>query len=143
MLLARRNSGYNLWDELFNDPFFRGTFNNEKTTFMQTDIIEKDDQYLLNIELPGYQKEDIHVELKEGYLTISGEKNTSREDNGENGNYIRRERFSGSCKRSFYVGSQVQQEDVNANFKDGILCLSVPKEIPKRLEDTAKYIPIE
>ncbi|MDR2045311.1 MAG: Hsp20/alpha crystallin family protein [Clostridium sp.] len=144
MMLTRRNhNNYNLWDEFFNDPFFRNPFSNEKSSFMQTDILEKEDQYQLNIELPGFRKEDIHAELKDGYLTILAERNENKEDKDEKGNYIRRERFSGSCKRSFYVGEQIRQEDIGANFKDGILALSVPKAQPKSIEEKAKYIPIE
>lgn len=143
MMLSKRNNGYNLWDELFTDPFFRNPFSSEKSSFMQTDIMEKDDRYLLNIELPGYQKEDIHAELKDGYLTISAQRNEDHDEKDEKGNYIRRERFSGSCQRSFYVGEQVRQEDINASFKDGVLCLSVPKEQPKAIEEKQHFIPIE
>lgn len=143
MMLARRNNGYNLWDELFNDPFFRNPLNSEKSSFMQTDIIEKDNHYLLNIELPGFRKEDIHAELADGYLTISATRDENHDETDEKGNFIRRERFSGSCRRSFYVGEQVRQEDISANFKDGVLALSVPKEQPKAVEEKKSFIPIE
>jgi len=142
MMLTRRNN-YNLWDELFNDPFFRSPFSSEKSSFMQTDIVENDNQYLLYIELPGFKKEDIHAELKNGYLTISATKNESKDEKDEQGNYIRRERFSGSCQRSYYIGEQVRQEDIGAKFKDGILEMSVPKEQPKAIEENKQNIPIE
>lgn len=143
MMLARRNNGYNLWDELFTDPFFRNPFNSEKSSFMQTDIVEKDNHYQLNIELPGFNKENIHAKLKDGYLTISAERNEDHDEKDEKGNFIRRERFSGSCQRSFYVGEQIRQEDITASFQDGILSLSVPKEQPKAIEEASRYIPIE
>jgi len=142
MMLTRRNN-YNLWDELFNDPFLRSPFSSEKSSFMQTDIVENDNQYLLYIELPGFKKEDIHAELKNGYLTISATKNESKDEKDEQGNYIRRERFSGSCQRSYYIGEQVRQEDIGAKFKDGILEMSVPKEQPKAIEENKQNIPIE
>lgn len=143
MMLARRNNNYNPWDELFSAPFFQNPFNSEKSSFMQTDIVEKDNKYLLHIELPGYQKEDIQAQLKDGYLTISAQRNEDHDEKDEKGNYIRRERFTGSCQRSYYVGEQVRQEDIRANFKDGVLSLSVPKEQPKAIEENHQYIPIE
>ena len=143
MMLARRNNGYNLWDDFFNDPFFRNPFDSGKSSFMQTDIEDKDSCYLMSIELPGFQKEDIHVELKDGYLTISAQKNEDHDEKDEKGNFIRRERYTGSCQRSFYVGEQVRQEDINASFKDGVLSLNVPKEQPKAIEETSRFIPIE
>lgn len=143
MMLSRRNNGYNLWDDFFNDPFFRNPIGNEKTSFMKTDIEDKNNHYLLSVELPGFQKEDIQVELKDGYLTISAQKNENHDEQDDKGNYIRRERYTGSCRRSFYVGDQVRQEDINAGFKDGVLNLSVPKEQPRTIEETKRFIPIE
>lgn len=142
MMLARRNNNYNLWDELFTDPFFRNPFSTEKNSFMQTDIVEKDNEYQLNIELPGYQKENIQAELKDGYLTISAERKEDHDEKDDKGNFIRRERFSGSCQRSFYVGAQVRQEDISASFQDGVLSLTVPKAQPKAIDEANKYIPI-
>jgi HSP20 family molecular chaperone IbpA len=143
MLLARKNNNYNLWEDFFNDPFFGNPLSTEKSSFMHTDIIDDEDHYTLHIELPGFQKEDIQAELKEGYLTISAQKNDKQDEKDKKGNYIRRERFTGSCRRSFYVGDAVSQEDISASFKDGILCLTVPKEVPKAVEEKAKYIAIE
>lgn len=142
MMLARRNNNYSLWDELFNDSFFANPFHAGKSSFMQTDVEEKDNHYLMSIELPGFQKDDIHAQLKDGYLTITAEKKENHEEKNEEGRYIRRERYSGSCSRSFYVGESVKQEDIQAGFQDGVLTLSVPKEQHQVLEDTVKYIPI-
>lgn len=80
--------------------------------------------------------------MKDGYLTVSASRNEDYEDSDEKGNYIRRERFAGSGQRSFYVGDNVRQEDISAEFKDGILRLGVPKEQPKAIEENKKYIPI-
>jgi HSP20 family molecular chaperone IbpA len=143
MLLAKRNNNYNVWDDFFNDPFFSNPLSSEMSTFMHTDILEEDNQYALHIELPGFQKEDINAELKDGYLTISAQRNDKKDEKDKKGNYLRRERFTGSCRRSFYVGDQVRQEDIHANFKDGVLRLTVPKETPKTIEEKAKYIAIE
>ena len=113
------------------------------TSVMRTDIRESDAGYELDIDLPGYKKEDVKAELKDGYLTISAE--TKQEDNkqDENGKYIRRERYYGTCSRSFYVGEEVTQEDIRARFEDGILKLSVPKKEALPKVEEKKYIPIE
>ena len=104
---------------------------------------EKDNGYLVDIELPGYAKEDIKAELKDGYLTITASRNDNKEEKDEKGRYIRRERYTGTCKRSFYVGENVKQEDIKAGFQDGILRLAVPKDIPKPVEEKPKFISIE
>lgn len=139
MLISRRN---NLFDEFFNDPFFNDSYQNQsRTTLMRTDIEDDGTNYIIDVELPGYKKENVRAELKDGYLTIYAEAAGSAED-GENRSFIRRERYSGSCKRSFYVGSQLRQEDIKAAFENGILRLTVPKEVPKQVEEN-HYITIE
>ena len=110
---------------------------------MQTDIAENDDSFLLIMNLPGFKKEDVKAELKDGYLTINASTNTSKEEKGENGKYIRKERFSGSCSRSFYVGEAVTQEDIKAKIEDGTLKITVPKKELKPEVEEAKYIAIE
>ena len=140
MLLANRN--YNLFDEMFKDPFFTRPFENSSTQIMKTDIHDKDGNYMIEMELPGYAKEDIRADLKDGYLTITASKNETKEEKDAKGNCIRKERYTGTCNRSFYVGEQVTQDDIHAAFKDGILSLQVPKDIPK-VEDSPKLITIE
>ena len=140
MLLANRN--YNLFDEMFKDPFFTRPFENSSTQIMKTDIHDKDGNYMIEMELPGYEKEDIRADLKDGYLTITASKNETKEEKDAKGNCIRKERYTGTCNRSFYVGEQVTQDDIRAAFKDGILSLQVPKDMPK-VEDTPKLITIE
>lgn len=129
----------NMFDDMFRDPFFT---NSNITKVMRTDIQEKDNNYVIEMDLPGYDKEDVKAQLKDGYLTISAEKNTSKDEKDEKGNYIRRERYSGKCSRSFYVGENVKEEDIKASFKNGMLELTFPKEIEKKQEDI-KYITID
>ncbi len=140
MLLANRN--YDLFDEMFRDPFFTRPFENSSTQIMKTDIHDKDGNYIIEMELPGYAKEDIKADLKDGYLTITASKNETKEEKDAKGNCIRKERYTGSCNRSFYVGENVTQDDIKAAYKDGILALQVPKEVPKAIEEP-KLITIE
>lgn len=128
----------NMFDDMFRDPFFT---NSSTTKFMKTDIQEKDNNYILDMDLPGYEKDDVKAQLKDGYLTITAQKNTSNEEKDEKGNYIRKERYCGKCSRSFYVGDTVKEEDIKASFKNGILQLTFPKEVARK-EDT-KYITID
>lgn len=142
MMMPRRNSfGLDLFDEMFKDPFFSRADNTKAV--MKTDIKEKDGDYLMEIDLPGFQKEDINAELKDGYMTITATKNESNDTKDEDGNYIHRERYTGSCSRTFYVGDGVTEEDIKASFKDGTLHLIIPKEEPKKLEEQKKLISIE
>ena len=114
----------NVFDDLFNTPFFTRTESN----MMKTDIKEHDNCYDLTIDLPGVKKEDIKAELNDGYLTVSAENNTSKDEKDENGKYICRERYSGSYSRSFYVGDAITEEDISAKFENGTLKLTVPKK---------------
>lgn len=99
MLLANRN--YNLFDEMFRDPFFTRPFENASSQIMKTDIHEKDDNYMIEMELPGYAKEDIKADLKDGYLTITATKDETREEKDKKGNCIRKERYTGSSQQKF------------------------------------------
>ena len=109
---------------------------------MKTDVQEKDGNYILDMDLPGFAKEDIKAELADGYLTIRAEKK-SQENRGEGSNYIFQERYHGTCQRSFYVGEGVEQEDIQAAYQDGILRLVFPKLPSKKIEEKKKYIAIE
>lgn len=129
----------NMFDEMFRDPF---STNKRLDKVMRTDIQEKDNQYILDMDLPGYEKEDIKAQLKDGYLTITAQKNEISEDKDEKGDYIRRERYSGKCSRSFYVGEGVKEEYIKASFNNGILQLTFPKQADKK-EDNTKYITID
>ena len=145
MTLVPRNNNLgvslfdNMFDDFFKDPFFT---RNNSVKVMKTDIQEKDDKYILDMDLPGYDKEDIKAQLKDGYLTISAQKNTSNDEKDEEGNYIRRERYCVKCSRSFYVGDSIKEEDIKASFNNGILELTFPKEVPQK-EEEMKYITID
>ena len=134
-------------DDFFSVPRVTGfggsRFDRDFSRMMTTDVKETDNAYQLDMNLPGFAKEDIKAELKDGYLTIKAETNQNNDEQDDDGKYIRRERYTGSCSRSFYVGDAVTQEDIHAAFKDGVLTLSIPKKeaIPQK-EDT-KYIAIE
>lgn len=98
---------------------------------MKTDITEKDGNYLLDMELPGCRKEDIHLELNDGYLNISAARNSTQEEKDNKGNIIRQERYSGSFSRSFYVGENIKEEDIRASYDNGELKITFPKEVEK------------
>ena len=137
----------NLFDDLL-DEFAKETKRAAQnivsvTGVMKTDIKEKDDCFELMIDLPGFEKEDVKAELKEGYLNISAERNSSDEEKDEEGRFIRRERYSGTCSRSFYVGDDLKQEDIKAKFENGILMLTVPKKPEEPVEDEPQYISID
>ena len=131
---------YPVFDNLFDDFF---TADSQGTSsVMKTDIVEKDGNYELSIEMPGVKKEDIQMELKDGYLNVTASHNTNKEDKDKEGRIIRQERVSGSYSRSFYVGNDVRTEDVKASFNNGELVVTVPKEAPNKVEEN-KFIPIE
>ena len=142
--------GDNLFDDDWMDfPFdrdFRGKKNplygKNANRVMKTDIREHDRGYELDVDLPGFKKDEIKVELENGYLTISAAKGLDKDEQDKQGKYIRRERYAGAMQRSFYVGDAVTEEDVKAKFEDGILRLSIPKKDAKAVE-TKKTIAIE
>lgn len=137
--------GENLIDDFFGFDYpFSGYRRTDANALMKTDVREQEDSYELEVSLPGYKKEDICAELKDGYLTISASTSQSNEEKDEKtGKYIRRERYSGSCSRSFYVGEGITQEDVKAKYENGVLTLAIPKKDSKKLEEEKKVIAIE
>ena len=141
--------GENLFDDWFDFPSERDFFGGRNPLYgkhgknlMKTDVRETDGTYELDIDLPGFKKEDITAELKDGYLTINASKGINKDEKDKEGRYIRQERYSGTCSRSFYVGDGVAQEEIHAKFEDGILKLSVPKKDAKAVEQKS-YISIE
>ena len=138
MMIPRRNHGFDLLGEMFSDPFFT----EGESKVMRTDIKEKKDKYLININLPGYEKENIKLEVEDGYLLVHATMNSDKEEK-EEGKYVRKERYVGSCSRSFYVGDDVKSEDIKASFKNGTLKIEVPKKEEKEKIAEKKYIPID
>ena len=142
--------GDNLFDDDWMDfPFDRDFWGKKNPLYgknanrvMKTDIREHDRGYELDVDLPGFKKDEIKVELENGYLTISAAKGLDKDEQDKQGKYIRRERYAGAMQRSFYVGDAVTEEDVKAKFEDGILRLSIPKKDAKAVE-TKKTIAIE
>ena len=129
--------------DVFDDLFDSGVSSPSKVTNMLCDIRETENTYEMNIALPGYKKEDIALELKDGYLKVSASSNKEKEEKDKAGRVVRRERYSGNCSRSFYVGEDIKQEDVKGEFKHGILKLFVPKKEAAKPVETNKYISIE
>ncbi len=121
-----------MFSDLFDDPFFEGWRNMENVGtresnmsmgMMSTDVRESDKGYMVDIDMPGFKKEDISLELQNGYLTVSAHRDSSHDDKAEDGKWLRRERYVGSCSRSFYVGEDMKDSDIHASYKDGTLCL--------------------
>ena len=136
--------GETLLDDFFEFPHIENCRRANSTSgLMQTDVKEMDENYLIAMNLPGFKKEDIKCELKDGYLTVSGPTNSSKDEKDQEGKYIRRERYSGSCSRSFYVGEDVKQEDISAKFEDGTLKLLVPKKEVQAPIEESRFICIE
>lgn len=136
-MIPRRRNEFDLLDEIFRDPFFT----NEESKLMKTDIKEKHDKYLIAIDLPGYEKENIKISIEDGYLTIHA-KTDSQNDEKDDGKFVRKERYIGECSRSFYVGESISEEDIKASFKNGTLHLEIPKKEEKKELPEKRYIPI-
>ncbi|MDO4326238.1 MAG: Hsp20/alpha crystallin family protein [bacterium] len=133
----------NLLDDFFGYPFRGYNYEVHVNEMMKTDVKETEQGYEVTMNLPGVKKEDVKAELKEGYLTISATSKSDNDEQDQNGKYIRRERFMGSCSRSFYVGNEITQEDIKAKFEDGTLKLTIPKKDTKPAVEDKKYIAIE
>lgn len=138
MMLVPRRNNFDLFDDMFEDSFFP----RKEKNLMRTDIREKQDKYIIDIDLPGFNKENIDLSLNNGYLEISAkveESNNSDEDE----RFVRKERFYGECSRSFYVGDDIQEEDIHAEFKNGILMIEIPKKEEVKKIPEAKKIEIQ
>ena len=139
----------NVFDDFFEFPFYddkaeKKLYGHHAANLMKTDIQEHDDGYTLEMDLPGFKKEEIQIELNNGYMTISAAKGLDEDEKDKkSGKYIRRERYTGSCQRSFYVGEDVTEEDIKAEFKHGILKLFVPKKEAKPAVEKKNHIAIE
>ena len=134
--------GENLLDDFFDFPF-GSNYTATDSSLMKTDIKEMENGYEVTMNLPGVKKEDVKAELKDGYLTISASSNSNKDEKDEEGRYIRRERYSGSCSRSFYVGDAVTEADIKEKFETGPLTMMIPKKEVQPAVENKKYIAIE
>lgn len=133
--------GENLFDEFFDDDFpmipmrsiRNPLYGKNAKNLMKTDVRETDDTYELDVDLPGFKKDEVQLDLKDGYLTISAAKGLDKDQEDKKGKYIRQERYAGACSRSFCVGEGIEPRDVSAKFEDGILRVSLPKQVKKEL----------
>ena len=143
--------GENLFDDFFTDgfmpiPVWNGRsplYGKHAKNLMKTDVRETEDSYELDIDLPGFKKDEVSIDLKNGCLTIQAAKGLDKDQKDQQGRYSRQERYAGACSRSFYVGEGVTEEDIKAEFKHGILTLVVPKKEAKPAVEQKKYVSIE
>ena len=142
----------NLFDDFFDFPFYddkadrkiqRKLYGHHAGNLMKTDIKEKKDGYELEIDLPGFKKEDVKIQLKNGYLNIQATREEKKDEKDDKGKYIRRERYTGTCNRSFYVGSSIKHEDIHAKYENGILHVTFPKEETKKEAEEKKFVSID
>ena len=139
MMIPRKRNEFDLFDDFFRGDDF---FSRREHALMKTDIKEKDDKYIIEMDLPGYEKENINLELKDGYLYVSAKVETEN-NSDENEKYIHKERFYGECSRNFYVGDDITEEDIIAEFKNGILKITIPKKDSKKELQQPKKIEIQ
>ena len=143
---------FNLFDDVFGGPWFdnRDYKNVEKKLYghnaknmMSTDIKETADSYEMVVDLPGFKKEDVKIQLKNGYLNIQATREEKKDEKDDKGKYVRRERYTGTCNRSFYVGSSIKHEDIHAKYENGILHVTFPREETKKEAEEKKFVSID
>ncbi len=137
MLMPRRN--FDLFDDIFDEPMF-GRNDNK---IMKTDIKEHENGYEIIVDLPGYNKNNLHLSIEDGYLTVNAKQEKENNEKDNHGKFVRRERFFGECSRSFYVGEDIKEEDIKASYKDGVLTIDIPKVDQTKKVPEKKYIQIE
>ena len=137
MMMIPKRRDFDLLDDMFGGVFF----NEGESKLMKTDIKEKKDEYVIDIDLPGYEKEGIKLNIQDGYLTVHATVNKEEKDE-EKGKFVRKERYSGECSRSFYVGEHVTAEQVHPKYENGILTFEIPKN-KEPIEEKEKFIAIE
>ena len=144
--------GENLFDDFFGFPFYddkadkkveKKLYGRHAQNLMKTDIKDVDGNYELSMDLPGFHKEDVKIQLKEGYLTIQASRTENKDEKDNNGKYVHRERYTGQCSRSFYVGKELEHEDIHAKYDNGVLTVTFPKEAKKKVPEEKKFISIE
>ena len=130
------------------DGFFDAPERNYKKSYynsglMKTDIKENKDGFEVIMDLPGFKKEDVKIQLKNGYLNIQATREEKKDEKDDKGKYVRRERYTGTCNRSFYVGSSIKHEDIHAKYENGILHVTFPKEETKKEAEEKKFVSID
>ena len=142
--------GENLFDDFMDDFRYPAFPDVDKTLYgkhaknlMKTDVKEKDGSFEVDIDLPGFKKDEITMHLEDGYITVSAAKGLDKDEKDEKGTYVRHERYAGNMSRSFYVGEQITEDDIHPKYENGILSFSVPKKEGKAIEDKKRYIAIE
>lgn len=136
--------GEDLFDDFMRFPTERHAGRTQATAdLMRTDVRDADGNYELYIDLPGYKKEDVKIHLKEGYLTIEATRQMNKDEKDAEGKYVRRERYMGTCSRSFFVGKNLHQDAIHAKYENGILKVTFPKEENRKEIEEKKYISIE
>lgn len=134
--------GEDLFDDFMGYPVRREAYPQVKD-MMKTDIRDVDGNYELEIDLPGFKKEDVKIQLKDGYLNVSASREENKDEKDAKGKYVRRERYTGKCSRSFYVGPSIKHEDIHAKYENGILKMTFPKEETKKEVEEKKFISID
>ena len=139
--------GENLFDDFMDDFAFPNVdkvlYGKHASNLMKTDVKETDSGYEVDIDLPGFKKDEIQMQLENGYLTVSAAKGLNKDEKNEDGRYVRRERYAGSVSRSFYVGENVTEKDIHPKYENGILSFKMPKDDKKTVEEKKHYIAIE
>ena len=145
--------GENLFDDFWEFPFFDNSkeqkniekklYGHHSKNMMKTDIKETEKGYTIEMDLPGFKKDEVKVALENGYLTISASKGLDKDEEQKDKKYVRRERYAGAMSRSFYVGEHVAVEDIHPKYENGILSFTVPKKEQKAVEEKNKFIAIE
>ena len=139
--------GENLFDDFMDDFAFPNVdkvlYGKHASNLMKTDVKETDSGYEVDIDLPGFKKDEIQMQLENGYLTVSAAKGLNKDEKNEDGRYVRRERYAGSVSRSFYVGENVTDKDIHPKYENGILSFKMPKDDKKAVEEKKHYIAIE
>ena len=139
--------GENLFDDFMDDFAFPNVdkvlYGKHASNLMKTDVKETDSGYEVDIDLPGFKKDEIQMQLENGYLTVSASKGLKKDEKNEDGRYVRRERYAGSVSRSFYVGENVTEKDIHPKYENGILSFKMPKDDKKAVEEKKHYIAIE
>ena len=139
MMLMPRRRDFDLFGDMFDDPFFASNDNK----MMKTDIKENDNNFELEIDLPGFKKDNIKMSIDDGYLTINAKQEDNKDEKDKHGKYVRRERYFGECSRSFYIGDDIKEEDIKAKYKNGTIRVEIPKKEEKKNLPNKKYIQIE